>query len=632
MLQSMRDNLKGTAAIIVAAFFGFIMVIGGIDFFTGASGGSADKVAEVNGEKISQLDLQRAIQNRRAMIENQYGENVPSDLLTDEQLRGPVLQQLVNSSVMRQAAQKSGMAMSTKAVDREIVQMPGFQVNGQFDQQMFQDGLRRMGYSPAGFRQLLEQEMVMRQFISAVSETAFSTRTDAENIVAVSMEERDFDYVTLSATPLLEAVEVSDEEVQAYYDENQQAFQRPEQVAINYIELTPEQFAANIDVSEQDVRAQYEQEVKSFDANVRRHAAHILVEGDGEAAKNKIAEVQGKLNDGESFEALAKEYSDDVISSEEGGDLGFTSGDVFPAAFEEALASLQVGEVSGPVQTDGGTHFIKLIEIADAEPPTFEERQAAISARLRNAAAEREFVDAVSRLGDLAYNAESLAGPAEELGVSVQESPLFSRQGGPGITGEGQVISAAFSPEVLEDRNTSDVLNLTENHAVVLRVTEHKAEGVKPLEEVKGEIAQRLKRNKASEQLASKAGQLKEQASAGEGLAVVAEAEGLTLETSDKTRRGGFGARGDVVNNAFTMSEPRPGARTLEQFTLPSGDVVVVQLRAVRAGDLARQSKEQRAALLQQLASMQGSAELAAVQQYLASKADVELFSAEQAQ
>ncbi|MCA0893786.1 SurA N-terminal domain-containing protein [Microbulbifer agarilyticus] len=630
MLQSMRDNLKGTAAIIVAALFGFIMVIGGINLTGTGGGGPAGYVAEINGEKISEVDLQRAIQNRRAMIESQYGDNVPTDLLTDEQLRGPVLQQLVNSAVMRQAAQDRGMAMSVAAVDKEIVQMPGFQVNGQFDQQMYRDGLRRMGYSQSSFRHLLEQEMVMQQFIDSVSQTAFSTRTDAENIIAVSMEERDFDYVTLSAAPLLEGIEVADGEVQTYYDENQSAYQRPEQVSVEYIELTPELFAANIDISDQDVRAQYDQEVKNFQASIRRHAAHILVEGDDEAAQAKVAEVQSKLDSGAEFAALAKEYSDDILSSEDGGDVGFTSGDVFPQAFEEALAKLQVGEVSGAVKTDAGTHFIKLIEVADAEPPTFEERKAAIEARIRNAEAEREFVDAVSRLGDLAYNAETLAAPAEELGVTVQTSPLFSRQGGPGVVGERQVITAAFSPEVLEDGNTSDVLNLNENHAVVLRVVEHKAEGVKPLEEVKAEVVQRLKRDKASEQLASKAKDIASQAGESGGLAAVAESESLTLETSDKTRRGGFGARGEVVSKVFTMAEPRPGARTLDQFTLPSGDVVVVQLRDVRSGDLARQSKEQRDALMQQLSSMLGGAELAAVQKYLLSKADVEVFGGAQ--
>ncbi|WP_066963788.1 SurA N-terminal domain-containing protein [Microbulbifer sp. Q7] len=627
MLQSMRDNLKGTAAIIVAAFFGFIMVIGGIDFFTGASGGSADQVADVNGEKISNLDLQRAIQNRRSMIESQYGENVPADLLTDEQLRGPVLQQLVNSSVMRQAAMDRGMVMSPTSVDREIVQMPGFQVNGQFDQQMYLNGLRRMGYSPAGFRQLLEQEMVMQQYIGSVADSAFATRAEAEEVVSVSMEERDFDYLTLSAAPLLGDIQLSDAEVQTYYDENQQDFQRPEQVAIEYIELTPEQFAANIDVAEEDLRAQYEQEVKNFQANIRRHAAHILIEGDDEAAQEKVGQVQEKLSGGADFAALAKEYSDDFVSRDEGGDVGFTSGDVFPEAFEDALANLEVGEVSGAVKTEAGTHFIKLIEVADAEPPSFEERKAAIAARLRNAEAEREFVGAISRLGDLAYNAESLAGPAEELGVRVQKSPLFSRQGGAGITAEGKVIEAAFSPEVKEDGNTSDVLDLSENHSVVLKVVDHKPAGVKPLEEVKEQIVERLKRVKASEQLASKAASLKEQAQSGEPLQDLASAEGLTLETSDKTRRGGFGVRGEVVNHVFGMDAPKPGAKNLQQFVLNTGDVVVVQLRDVRAGDLSRQSKEQREALMEQLASMQGAAELAAVQRYLSSKADIELSS-----
>ncbi|WP_105104403.1 SurA N-terminal domain-containing protein [Microbulbifer pacificus] len=629
MLQSMRDNLKGTAAIIVAAFFGFIMVIGGIDFFTGASGDSANKAAEVNGEKISNLDLQRAIQNRRSMIESQYGENVPADLLTDEQLRGPVLQQLVNAAVMRQAAQESGMVMSTAAVDKEIVQMPGFQVNGQFDQQMFRDGLRRMGYSPAAFRQLLEQEMVMQQFAGGVADSAFVTKSGAENVVAVSMEERDFDYITLSAAPLLENIQVADEEVQSYYDRHQQEFQRPEQVAIEYIELTPEQFAGNIDISEDDVRAQYDQEVKSFQASVRRHAAHILIEGDDEAAQNKVAEVQGKLDSNGDFAALAKEYSDDIISREEGGDVGFTSGDVFPEPFEDALAKLEVGQVSGPVKTDDGTHFIKLIEVADAEPPTFEERKAAISARLRNAEAEREFLDAVSRLGDLAYNAASLAEPAEELGVSVQKSPLFSRQGGPGIAADGKVIEAAFSPEVMEDGNTSDVLNLSDNHSVVLKVVEHKSAGVKPLDEVKVQIVDLLKREKASEQLAANADALQQKVQSGESLADVAAAEGLTLETSDKTRRGGFGVRGEVTDHVFGMAAPKPGAENLAHFRLATGDVVVAQLRAVRPGDLARQSKEQRDALMQQLASMQGTSELTAVQQFLASKAKIDIAGGE---
>lgn len=622
MLQSMRDNLKGTAAVIVAGFFGFIMVIGGIDFFTGASGGAADAVAEVNGEKISNLDLQRAIQNRRNMIMSQYGENVPADLLSDEQLREPVLQQLVTSSVMRQAAQDSGMVMSAAVVDRETVQIPGFQVGGKFDPQVFRDALRRMGYSPASFRQIMERDLVLQQYADSVTDSAFTTRTDAEQVVAVSMEERDFDYVVLPVQGLLDEVTVSDSEVGQYYLDNQGQFQRPEQVAIEYIELKPELFAGNIDVSEQDVRAQYEQEVASFQAEIRRHAAHILLE---EGSGDKVAELQAKLDAGGDFAELAKTYSDDLGSRDEGGDLGFTSGDVFPEEFEEALASLEVGQVSGPVTTDSGTHFIKLLEVEDAEAPTFEERKAAITAQLRNAEAEREFVGALGRLADLAYNADTLAGPAEELGVPLQTSELFGRQGGAGIAANDKVVAAAFAPEVREDGNTSDVLNLSENHSVVLRVTEHKPAGTYPLEEVKQQIVDRLKREKASEQLASRAQQLKEQLEAGGNFAELAETQELTLETSDKTRRGGFGERGEIIAEAFALEAPGSRGDLVTSFATSDGDRVVLKLRDVRPGQLSRQSSEQRRALMQQLASVNGQAELAAVQKYLSDRADIEV-------
>ncbi|WP_237060779.1 SurA N-terminal domain-containing protein [Microbulbifer sediminum] len=625
MLQSMRDNLKGTAAIIVAGFFGFIMVIGGIDFFTGASGGAADEVAEVNGEKITNLDLQRAIQNRRNMIMSQYGDNAPADLLTDERLRGPVLQQLVNSSVLRQAAQDSGMVMSAATVDRETVQIPAFQVNGKFNPQMFRDSLRRMGYSPASFRQVMERDLVLQQYADSVSGTAFATRANAEQIVEISMEERDFDYVVLPVAGMLDGIEVGDSEVQEYYEQHQAQFQRPEQVAIEYIELKPEVFAENIDVSPSDVRAQYEQEAKGFLASERRRAAHILLEDADDA---RIAEIQAKIEAGEDFAGLAKEYSDDFGSSEEGGDLGFTDGDVFPEAFEDALAKLEVGQVSGPVTTDAGTHFIKLLEVEGAEPPTFEEREAAITAQLRNAEAEREFVAALGRLADLAYNAETLAGPAEELGVPLQQVPLFGREGGPGIAANDKVVAAAFAPEVMLDGNTSDVLNLTEDHSVVLRVTEHKPAGTYPLQEVREQIVDLLKRDKASAQLAKTAGEIGEQLRSGKPFAEVAEERELALETSDKTRRGGVGQRGEIIEQAFAMPAPAGGNEVVKTFGTNTGDQVVLQLRDVRAGDLSRQSPEQRSALLQQLASMTGSAELAAVQSYLAEQADIELVEA----
>jgi peptidyl-prolyl cis-trans isomerase D len=523
---------------------------------------------------------------------------------------------------MRQAAQNSGMVMSSDVVDKETVQIPAFQMDGKFDPQTFRDALRRMGYSSASFRQIMERDLVLQQYADGVTDSAFTTRANAERVVAVSMEERDFDYAVLPVQKLLAEAAVEDSEVESYYRDHQNEFQRPEQVAIEYIELKPELFAGNIDVSEEDVHAQYQQEVAGFQGSIRRRAAHILLE---DAPQEKIAEVQAKLTDGEDFSELAKTYSDDLISRETGGDLGFTSGDVFPEAFEEALAALEAGQVSAPVVTESGTHFIKLLEVSDAEPPAFEERKAAITAQLRSAEAEREFIDALGRLGDLAYNADTLAGPAEDLGVPLQTTALFGRSGGAGIAANDKVVAAAFAPEVMTDGNTSDVLNLSEEHSVVLRVTEHQPAGVFPLEEVKSQIVDRLKRDKASAQLATSAQSLQQQLEAGGNFAELAEAQQLTLETSDKTRRGGFGARGEIVNKAFTLPAPAAGKPHIAHFATDNGDQVVVQLRAVRPGQLSRQSSEQRQALMQQLGSINGDTELAAVQKFLSDKAKVKI-------
>ncbi|GMG88685.1 SurA N-terminal domain-containing protein [Biformimicrobium ophioploci] len=620
MLQSMRDNLKGTAAIILAALFGFIVAITGIDFFTGASGGGSEEVASVNGEKISEVDVSRGVRNQQAQMMAQFGENLPAEALSEDTLRRPVIQQLIAQAVMRQAASESGMVMSKEELNKVIASLPAFQVDGQFSQAAFRNAAARQGMSPAAFQQYIEQSLVVQQYLEGIAGSGFVTAQEAKKFVELSMEERDFDYVVMEVAGLLGEISVTDAEIQQYYDENPAEFARPEMVAVKYIELKPETFAGAIDVSEEDIQAQYQQELKAFQASTQRRAAHIFLEGDADA--EKVAEVQAKLAAGESFEALVTAYSDDFASKEMGGDLGFTGGDVFPPEFEEALAALSVNEVSGPVETADGTHFVKLTELTESKVPTLEERRAEIAEALKASRAEREFVTALERMTELAYNAEDLAEVAEELGVTVGTTGLFSSSGGEGITAEPKVVAAAFTPEVKEDRNTSDVIDLAEDHALVLQVTEHQPAGVFALAKVAEQISDKLKREKASAQLAEKAEALQAALAAGGDFALLAEEAGLTLETADKSRRTGFGERGEIVTAAFELSGDLPAVKALK---VNSGNRVVLKLRDVRPGNLDAQPAEQRNALLRQLSVLDANNESAAMEKYLQDAADISI-------
>jgi hypothetical protein len=113
------------------------------------------------------------------------------------------------------------------------------------------------------------------------------------------------------------AVKLSDDEVKAYYDEHAKEFMTPDQVVIDYIELKKSSFFDQVAVNDDELQALYQKEIANLAE--QRRAAHILIEVNDkvsdEQAKAKIAEIQARLAKGESFEALAKEFSQDPGSA-----------------------------------------------------------------------------------------------------------------------------------------------------------------------------------------------------------------------------------------------------------------------------------------------------------------------------
>lgn len=181
-----------------------------------------------------------------------------------------------------------------------------------------------------------------------------------------------------------------------------------------------------------------------------------------------IAEVQERILAGESFSELVSTFSDDLGSKDMGGDLGVTDGSTFPDAFEAALANLSVDEVSGPIYTDAGVHFIKLLSEQRAEAPTFEESADSIRHDIAMAEADALYVELLTALPDATYNSEDLEYSADELGLEAKTTDLFDREGGEGIAANNQVLALAFSDEVLNSGQVTDLVELGDDHVVVL--------------------------------------------------------------------------------------------------------------------------------------------------------------------
>jgi len=605
--------------------FGIVILIAIVFAFSGIgslsmSGSGADTAVTVNGEKVTELTVLRAIssEKRRILSEN---EGLDASLLEDELIRPQVMEQIIGRRLLSQAAKSAGMGVSSRTTSKLLLGTPAFlSDDGRFDQDLYLYTIRAQGYTSGTFLEMLKDDLLIEQYVRGFVASGFVTGTELDLIASITEQQRNYYYLTLPLQPAVDAVKLSDEQISAYYEANKQRYQAPEQVVIDYIELNPELFSATQSVGEEQVRARYEEQRDSLESTTSRQAAHILLAQPSNAV---LAEINEKLAAGESFEALAKEYSEDVGSADFGGDLGYTSGDTFPESFETALAALAVDEISEPVVTDSGTHLIKLLDIQE-QIVDFDSERARIEQELISELTDVWLVEKLAKLKELSYNAENLAEIAADLELTAQVSEPFTRAGAVGISANPAVLKAAFSSEVLEDSYASEVLELGGDRYVVVKLNKSIPARQKDLAEVQVAVVASLTDQLARASLAARGAELLARVDSGENIEAVAKAEDLDWQVVLDAKRSTGGINNEVKRFAFQL--PATATEDLvESFYTRSGDFVVVALTAVEAGDSSKLSREQKASLSYAGVSSTGGRELQAVQQSLRISADIEL-------
>ncbi|MEN0037490.1 MAG: SurA N-terminal domain-containing protein [Cellvibrio sp.] len=620
MLQNLRDNSRGVISFILIGFLVIIFALTGVEALFNWDV-SANQAAKVNGETVTEMDVSRAIGVQKQQMLNTYGDQIPAEFLTDEYLRKPVIENLVQRMVLSQAAKGSGMLVGNAYIHDQIASAPQFKNEaGAFDNSRYQQVLNSMGYTHGTYTKILADELVINQLQAGISATAFATPAQLNDVVALSFQARDITYAVLPAAKVRDSIAIDAAETQAYYDANQKMFTSEEQVAVDFISLNVTDLMKDISISDDQVRKQFDQNLSTFVAAPERQAAHILVEGD---SQEKIAAISKKLAAGEDFSVVAKEFSDDLGSKEQGGDLGFTKGDAFPAEFEQALAKLKVGEVSGAVKTDAGTHFIKLLAEKGSEPPSFEEQKASIEDQLKRAEAETLFVSQLEKLRDLSYNADSLADVAQELGLKVENSGLFERNKGKDLMANSKVVAAAFSPEVLQEGSSSEAIELDSSNVVVLKKTDYKPSQVKPIADVQEQILNTLKDQKTAALLNEQGAKLIADLKSGANFAELSKTAAVELKSVEAATRSNAEINPDVLRFAFSMSKPSANTSSFGSVLTSTGDLAVVAVGAITPGSFEKVTPEQKTAIVAQLGSIYGKNDFSSYQKFLKDAADI---------
>ena len=647
MLLDLRETIRGSKP-LKYTLIGVISIpfalVGIGSYFTG---GGDDPVATVNGEEIGEQELEFAYQQQRQQLAQIFGGQIPEGFGDEDMLRQQALDQLVTQRVVVSEVAAQRFAVSDETLGLAIRQRPEFQTDGRFDAERYRQLLGAQGGQVAAFEAQFRDETALGQFRSGVIGTSFTLPNEAERIDALSRQTRTIDAVRFDLDAIRETVEIDDSAVQARFDETADTHVFPPRARIEWIELSAAGLAESIEVSEEEAQAWYNDNRSKYMTPELREASHILISVDDAGDADQVAEaraeieaIMARIEGGESFDDLASELSDDAGSAASGGSLGAIRPGLMVAPFEQATYEIDgEGSLSGPVETEFGVHLIRVDKIIAEEGQSFEDvREEALAGASRDIA-DREFFELRVQLEELVFdNPDSLEAASDATGLEVQSSEWLDAETDSGpVLSHPAVRAAMFSEDVLDEGNNSELIEVAERHVVSLRVVEHEDERPKALDDVREQIAEQLRTERAGEVLDEGAQSAVEALASGADVMSVSEgSENTEALTGELLTRGSTLLDRGAIREIFAGAAPSDSEPSTGVTELDDGDRLAWRITEIAVPDAVVSDEESGDAIVAipspdaPMASsgadpQRGNAEFSALLGSLRERADVEV-------
>ncbi|MBP9568650.1 MAG: peptidylprolyl isomerase [Aeromonadaceae bacterium] len=585
LMDKLREGAQGRVAKIIFWLIILSFALAGVGSYLNSPVDT--NPAEVNGEPITAQALETAYRNERSRMEAQFGESfaqLASNPEYTKQLRHSVLEKLVDQLVLDQQAHATRIRVGNEQVKETIRTMPEFQNEGKFDNERYLSLLSRAGLTPQGFSESIRQDLVRQNWIGGLVNSEFALAGEVNTIDGLLQQARDVTLYTLPVDHFMKTVQVSDAELDTYYKAHQKQFMSPDQVKISYVMLNAKDLQGDIKVSDQEARDYYDQHQDQYRTAERRQVAHILIAQKDDASALKEAEaLLSKLKSGADFAKLATQNSTDKLSARKGGELDWFEKGVMDPEFEKAAFALQKsGDLSTVVKSQFGYHIIKLLGIQPETSKSFDQVKADVLAKVRQDKSHELFLDKQQQLADLSFeNPDSLDLVAEKMGLKIVNSDFFAASTAVAPLNDPKVKQQAFSEDLREQNTNSEVINISDDQALVLHVTEFKHAAVRPLADVKADVTSAVKLEKAQ-------GQVREQAIAllaklNKGESIEAELKAVTGKQESRTGVTRMSSELDatLVQALFRMAKPEAGKSVAELVPQMDGDQVILVLNKV---------------------------------------------------
>ncbi|MGF9762675.1 SurA N-terminal domain-containing protein [Microvirga sp. 0TCS3.31] len=542
---------------IATIFFGALIVsfaIWGIgDIFRATP---ASTVAEVGDTTITVNQTRNAYTNELQRLGRQFRTVISPEQARAFGLDQQVVNNLVTDAVLAEKAREMGLSVSDQLVAASIMNNPTFKgADGQFNRALFDQALRNVNLSEAGFVQEQRSAMARLHLAEAIAGDVNVPLAAREALNRYATERRAAAYLSLTAAMAGDVPAPAAEQLETFFNERKSASRAPEYRAVTAMALDAAALAKPDTVPEADARARYEQQKAKYGSPERRTIQQITFpsQAEADAAANKIKE-------GATFESIAAERN----VSQQDLELGtFTKAEMLDQAVADAAFSLGQGAASAPVAGRFGPVIVRVTQIQPEAVRPFEEVAAELRQEVATERAQGQIERIHDEIEDLRAGAKPLADVAKEKGLTLVQVPAvdangLDKAGNPvNIPAKDAVVKAAFASDIGVD---NEALR-TGTGYVWYEVTGIEASREKNLDEVRDQVATQWREDQVAQRLSEKARVLTERLEKGEAIEAVAQEAGASVQTATDLARNA--AKGDLtaeaVNRIFAVPVGKAG-------------------------------------------------------------------------
>ncbi|ARP95394.1 SurA N-terminal domain-containing protein [Bordetella genomosp. 13] len=641
MFDFIRTHRRWMQFILLLLIVPSFMVVGVSSYETFVN--REPELADVGEQQISRAEFDAAHRNQLEQMRQRLGSRFDAALVDTPAMRRQLLDDLIDQRLLAQVAADNRFSVSDGALRNTIAAIPQVQDNGRFSPERYRQVLAAQGLTPTSFEAGLRRDLAVSRVLDPVSATSRLPASVVDGIESAFVQQRTVQTRVFAAADYRDKVQVSQQDIQAWYDANKQQLEVPEQVQAQYLVLDEAAASQGVTVSDADVDSYYKQNQSRFGQPERRRLSHILIqvapgasEDDRKQARQRADQIakQAAANPA-GFADLARKESQDAGSAGQGGDLGW----VVPPTLQQAAGALSKDQVSGVVETPAGFHVLKVTDFQAGAVKPLAEVKDQITAEIRKQLASARFADMATSLTKLVYDQrDSLQPAADALNVKLRTASGITRTGllpagqsgadaasaspDAALLDNPRVRQTLYSPEVLRDKANSGVIELAPDTMLAVRVQQVKPAHVPPLAEVQDSIRQRLVSERAA-QAARQAGEaalkaLQEGTQAGAAPEGFGEARTLSRQDPGQTPR-------PLLEAIMGMTPPAEGKPGYAGVAM-GPDYTVVRLERVAPGTVF--SPEDHTMLSSQLSSAWGAAEQDAVVKLLRQQYEVKVLPA----